>query len=189
MALGQISRSKATVLLSGGIDSATCAHLFQERGFAVRGVFIDYGQAAARPEEKAAKGVAARIGVPLNVHRVVGEGKFPAGELLGRNAFLLFSAIFLTKLRTGLIAMGVHSGTPYYDCSPPFVDAMTRLISEHTDGTLQLLAPFLSWSKMQVFDYFKTSGIPLELTYSCEAGSTPPCGRCASCRDRRLLGC
>jgi 7-cyano-7-deazaguanine synthase len=127
--------------------------------------------------------------VPLRIHRVRGASGFSTGELIGRNAFLLFSAVFLSRCYSGLIAIGVHGGTSYYDCSPAFICAMGRLINEHTDGALQLIAPFLHWSKKEVFDYFGISGIPIGLTYSCEAGKVPPCGRCASCRDRRALGC
>jgi 7-cyano-7-deazaguanine synthase len=31
--------------------------------------------------------------------------------------------------------------------------------------------------------------LPVQLTYSCELGSVPPCGLCLSCADRRALGC
>ena len=179
----------ATVLLSGGIDSAACAHLLRARGHDVGGFFVDYGQAAANPEECAAKSIASQIGIPLGVYRVLGGPYFTPGELIGRNAFLLLSAVLLAPNKSGLVAIGVHAGTTYYDCSFAFIEKMGRLISEHTDGTLQLLAPFLKWNKKDVFDYFAKSGIPLELTYSCEAGVVPPCGRCASCRDRRILGC
>ena len=45
----------ATVLMSGGIDSAACAHLLAWQGNAinaVNAVFINYGQAAAAAEER-----------------------------------------------------------------------------------------------------------------------------------------
>ena len=37
------------VLLSGGIDS-TCIHYYQNLGYNVKGLFIDYGQPAANQE-------------------------------------------------------------------------------------------------------------------------------------------
>lgn len=107
------TKSNAIVLLSGGIDSSACAYLFRQKGYAVCGVFIDYGQAAAKPEKNAAKVIAARMGIPLAAYRVQNRERFPAGELMGRNAFLLFTAIFLSRLHSGLIVIGVHSGTSY----------------------------------------------------------------------------
>jgi 7-cyano-7-deazaguanine synthase len=179
----------AIVLLSGGIDSAACAYFLRTRGHEVNALFFHYGQAAAKPEAHAAKSIASHIGIPLRVHRVSGTPKFPTGELTGRNAFLLSSAVLLAARKPGLLVIGVHAGTTYYDCSPRFLEIMGRLINEQTNGTLQLVVPYLDWSKKEVFDYLLKSGIPVELTYSCEAGTVPPCGRCASCRDRKALGC
>lgn len=183
-----ISR-EALVLMSGGIDSAACAHFLTKQGMAVRGIFIDFGQAAARPERRSVKALSAHLGVPLAAYRVCGAVPYSTGELLGRNAFLIFAALFLTRRRSGLIAIGVHTGTPYYDCSPPFIEAMARLTAEHTDGGVAVVAPFLNWSKGDVLHYFLTTGLPIGLTYSCEVGTEPPCQECASCRDRSVLGC
>jgi 7-cyano-7-deazaguanine synthase len=66
---------------------------------------------------------------------------------------------------------------------------MNRLAQEHTDGRLCIIAPFIDLHKPQIYRYFQDAQLPLEATYSCEAGSLPPCGSCASCRDRRALGC
>jgi 7-cyano-7-deazaguanine synthase len=175
--------------MSGGIDSTACVHLLREKGLPVRGVFIDFGQVAAKPEQRAAEAIAANLGVPLTIYRVCGGIRYSSGELPGRNAFLLFTTLFLTRQRSGLVAIGVHAGTPYYDCSSIFIEAMTRLAAEQTDGRVAIIAPFLSWTKGDVFRYFTAAGLPLGLTYSCEAGAEPPCGECASCQDRRALGC
>jgi len=182
-------RSRGIVLISGGIDSAACTHFLAQQGLDVSGVFIDHGQAAARVEGLASTAIAEHLGVPLATYRVTGMEPFSCGELVGRNAFLAFTALFLTRARPGLLAMGLHAGTPYYDCSETFVSAVTKLIAEHTNGRVSFVAPFLTWSKREVYDYFVAAGLPTELTYSCEAGKEAPCGVCASCRDRKALGC
>lgn len=184
-----MSDVEATVLMSGGIDSTACAHLLAGQGLAVRGVFIDYGQAAAKCEERALQALSVRLGVSFSTFRVSGTLPYSTGELTGRNAFLIFAALFLTRQLSGLVAIGVHAGTPYYDCSSPFIEAMARLAAEHTNGGVALVAPFLNWSKQDVFQYFVSTGLPIDLTYSCEAGTEPPCRKCASCRDREALGC
>ena len=83
--------------------------------------------------------------------------------------------------------LGIHAGSLYRDCTPAFVTAMQASLDVHTSGTLQLAAPFLTWSKREVYDYAQDIPIPLELTFSCDTGTEPPCGACPSCHDRELL--
>lgn len=177
------------MLLSGGIDSAAIAHLLKSRGHPVRGIFVDYGQAAARNEEAAATRFANHIGMTLDKIVVGNRSGFGAGELVGRNAFLIAAAVFLGGIREGLLAIGVHAGTPYYDCTPDFVAHMKSLIEAQSNGTLTLIAPFQTWHKPEILAYFRNAGLPVEAAYSCESGTLPPCGSCASCRDREALGC
>lgn len=182
-------RRAATVLLSGGIDSAACAKFLLERRFDLQSIFIDYGQLAARRESRAASAVAAHLGISLHRVHISPVPSRGAGELPGRNAFFVCTAILTTGARPGSIALGLHGGTPYYDCSEPFISSISRLTAEMTDGAVSVLAPFATWSKKDVYDYFTSGGIPIGLTYSCEAGCARPCGVCLSCRDRRALGC
>ncbi len=180
----------ATILMSGGIDSTACAHFLKEQGSSsLHGVFFDYSQAAAAHERNSVLSLAKRLTIPISVYRVTGSDSFSQGELVGRNAFLISATLFLSRCRSGLLAIGIHAGTPYFDCSEPFVEMMARVVAEHTSGRVSLVTPFLHWSKRDVFNYFVSAGLPLNLTYSCEAGTQPVCGRCASCRDRRALGC
>jgi 7-cyano-7-deazaguanine synthase len=182
------SAKTATVLLSGGIDSAACAHLLREQNFEVEGLFIDFGQPAARREHDSAAQVSKWLGIPLRSVNVAGDRTFEAGEIVGRNAFLCFCALLFTGGRSSLLAMGLHAGTTYFDCSPSFVSALGKLVAEHTDGRVVVVAPFVSWTKRDVVEYFRKSGLPIHLTHSCEAGDIP-CGECASCRDRKSLAC
>jgi 7-cyano-7-deazaguanine synthase len=179
----------ALVLLSGGIDSAACAWHLRNQGHSIRGLFVDYGQKAAQPERRAARAVSNALEVELDCISVTSPARFGAGEITGRNAFLVFAALLTTKLSKGIIALAIHSGTTYYDCSTAFAGSIDRLVAEHTDGRIRLSTPFISWNKKNIVDYYKTSKLPIELTYSCESGRIPTCGRCLSCRDRRMLGC
>lgn len=180
---------QAIVLMSGGIDSAACAHLLIGQGLSVSAVFIDYGQAALAAEKNAATHMAEHLEITLRRFNVFGSEPFGTGELPGRNAFLAMAAVFLMRAPPGIIAMGVHGGTPYYDCSERFAESMARLVAEQTDGRTIFVAPFISWNKQDIYDYFQKAGLPIDLTYSCERGPVPPCGICASCRDRRSLRC
>lgn len=184
-----IASRKATVLMSGGLDSAACAHLLATQGHAVHGIFVDFGQAAREPESRAVARLSELLGITTTTLHVGAANDFGSGELVGRNAFLLMTAIFLGRTHEGLLAIGVHAGTPYYDCSAGFIDRLKVLVEEHTDGRLTVTAPFLQWTKGQIYAYAAKSGLPVNATYSCESGTIPPCGLCASCRDRGSLGC
>jgi 7-cyano-7-deazaguanine synthase len=184
------STAQTIVLLSGGMDSAACAHYLQRNGHTVRGLFVDYGQKAAAQEQRAAEQVAAVLGIHVSKVKLLSPQAFGCGEIPGRNAFLIFSALMiLGHDRPNAIAMGIHGGTPYYDCSPAFVESISRLVTEYTDACTRVIAPFVDWAKQEVFEYCIESKIPIELTYSCESGGVSPCGSCLSCRDRRMLSC
>lgn len=179
----------ALVLLSGGIDSAACAGFLRDQGYRIRCLFVDYGQKAVPFEKRAAEALSQFLVTPLDFISLASGSRFGSGEIPGRNAFLLLVALLTCRLNTGVIAIGIHSGTTYYDCSTAFAESMDRLLAEHTDGRIRLSAPFISWDKRNIFEYCQASGLPIELTYSCENGGMPTCGTCLSCLDRRMLGC
>jgi 7-cyano-7-deazaguanine synthase len=184
-----MSKRPVTVLFSGGVDSTSCVRFFSDRDYDVRALFVDYGQAATAAEAQAVETLKALLNVPLTVINASSDLSFGTGELVGRNAFLIFAAIFLGGCKEGLLAIGVHAGTPYYDCSATFIDRVNVLVEECTNGRLSVVAPFVRWSKDDVYSFFSTLKLPLSRTYSCEAGSVPPCGQCASCKDRVRFEC
>jgi 7-cyano-7-deazaguanine synthase len=176
------------VLLSGGLDSAACAHLLASNGHQVEGLFVDYGQAALAREREASAAVAAHLNIPLRTRAIQPAPAQGAGELPGRNVLLISLGVFELGAAGGLVAIGVHAGTRYFDCSEPFIASIGRLVQEQTDGRTGVIAPLVAWTKSDVFQTFVAAGLPLPATYSCEAGPVP-CGECLSCRDRRALGC
>jgi 7-cyano-7-deazaguanine synthase len=150
-------------------------------------LYIDYGQKASKPETEAVGGLASYFKVPLTFISFDAGRSFAAGEIRGRNAFFVFAALLCNIGNQGLIVAGIHAGTPYFDCSEEFVEQTDRLVQAHTDGRYKFLAPLASWSKKDIFTYAIREELPLNLTYSCEAGEIPPCGMCLSCQDRRAL--
>jgi 7-cyano-7-deazaguanine synthase len=114
------------------------------------------------------------------------SNNFSNGELIGRNGFLVLTAIMANPEFKGLMSMGIHSGTPYYDCTPAFVKDMNRIVESYTNGQVKLNAPFLEWDKGMIYEYCKDEDVPVNMTYSCENG-VEPCGNCLSCLDRRIL--
>lgn len=147
------------MLLSGGMDSAACVHFLISQGYTVSALFVGYGQATLIAERCASRRIASHFGISLQILNLSISQTFPTGELTGRNAFLIFSAVFLGRCHSGLLVLGLYSGTSYYDCSPDFFRSMSSLLSSHTNGALSLIAPFLSWHKGDVYEYAKSSGI------------------------------
>lgn len=177
------------VLVSGGLDSASCIPFYLQRSFRVSCLFVDYGQKARSRERLAARTVARHFGLSLGILTTKGL-TIGSGEIVGRNALLWVSGLMSIKQRCGLVSLGIHAGTDYPDCSPAFVRKIQLIFDLCAGGRIRAAAPFLEWRKDQVFKFALGAGVPIESTYSCEAGSKRPCGRCSSCLDReRLSAC
>jgi 7-cyano-7-deazaguanine synthase len=178
---------ETVVLLSGGIDSAACLRFVCDIGRPASALFVNYGQPAARQEAIAAKEISNHYGVQLIERTLTCACPKSHGLITGRNAFLLFTALMERPQSATAVAIGVHSGTDYVDCSVAFVRQMNSLFHLYTAGHAAVVAPFVEWTKPEVWHYSITHDVPLNLTYSCEKGGDQPCGNCLSCRDREAL--
>ena len=102
--------------------------------------------------------------------------------------FLSTAASMALALGCTVLCYGAHhddwAGEAYPDCSPAFVEAMGRAISDGTAGELRLEAPFVQWPKARIVELGLKLGVPYELTWSCYEGGERPCGTCATCIDR-----
>ena len=172
------------ILLSGGIDSAACVDFYKKLRRPICALHVEYGQSSAAQERHAAERIAAHYDLPLHRRRLALASIKFQGEIRGRNAFLVLTAIMECPASIRAIALGIHLGTGYADCSGDFLNALNRLIQAH-GYALEVLAPFVSWCKEDVLSYCARRRVPLHLTYSCEAGGDVPCTRCRSCLDRR----
>ena len=175
------------ILLSGGVDSAACTKFYLDFGRPSCGLFIDYGQPAAIYEVKSAIAIAKHYSIPIKCLVWRGWQLKTAGLIPGRNFFLLSAALMEKPDFVSVIAMGIHAGTNYPDCSKTFWARMQAVVDVYEHCRIQLAAPFLSWSKSEIYAYSLQKGVPFELTYSCERGGTSPCGECLSCKDREML--
>jgi 7-cyano-7-deazaguanine synthase len=153
----------------------------------VSGLFVDYGQLASTKEDSAAVAICRHYGIPLQRLTVTGYENLSGGYVLGRNAFLLHAALMAFSHSAGIIALGIHSGTRYVDCTEDFLRHMQALFDLYADGRIRVDAPFLHWNKREIWEFCREAGVPVGLTYSCENGLVQPCGECASCLDLEAL--
>lgn len=205
----------AVVLLSGGLDSATCLALAREQGFEITALSFDYGQ-RHNAELAASQRVAAALGV--RDHRVMrldlgliggsaltdkdiavpeqaSEG-IPVTYVPARNTVFLAFALGLAEVTQSQdIFIGVnavdYSGYP--DCRPEFIDAFTTLANLATkvgvEGErMRIQTPLIALSKAEIIHTGLRLGLDYSLTVSCYQADTEgrACGRCDSCRLRRL---
>lgn len=174
------------ILLSGGVDSAALVDFYVSFGRPPVALFVDYGQAAAADERIASAAVADHYGVELRTVTWRGVNPKATGLVPGRNNFLVAGAIMERPASVSVICLGIHAGTTYPDCSERFLTALQSTVGLSEDERVQLAAPFVTWSKLDIYEYCRSRRVPVHLTYSCESGAGP-CGDCLSCQDRRLM--
>jgi len=175
------------VLLSGGIDSCACASYYITQGASVNALFINYGQNSAQREADAALKICEYYDIPLDKVIISGFKSWSGGCIPGRNSFLLYTGMISFRYTTGIIALGIHAGTNYSDCSPEFVQIMQASFDLYADGCIYVGAPFINFNKRDIWNYCKSENVPIEFTYSCELGREQPCGNCLSCKDLKAL--
>ena len=179
-----MSKGKSIVLMSGGIDSSASAVAVRKEGYETSGLFVDYGQPAARSEWRALQDVANHLDLEVKKVELGFRLASQSGEFFGRNALLVLTAAGITQSRPLTIALGIHALSEYYDTQPLFLRQMQRILDGYFAGSVVLTAPFLACPKAEVIAFARDNGVPLDLTYSCEEQNAPPCLRCPSCEDR-----
>jgi 7-cyano-7-deazaguanine synthase len=205
--------SRAVVLLSGGLDSATVLALSRKEGFACYCLTVDYGQRHRRELEAAGR-VATALGAvehrfltldlaqfggsaltdrTLAVPERPGEG-IPITYVPARNTVLLSLALsWAEALSAHDIFIGAnavdYSGYP--DCRPAFIAAFRVLANLGTrDGvegrSFHIHAPLIEMSKADIIRLGTRLGVDYSLTLSCynPAPNGRACGVCDSCRLR-----
>ncbi|MBI1844716.1 MAG: 7-cyano-7-deazaguanine synthase QueC [Actinobacteria bacterium] len=109
-----------------------------------------------------------------------------------RNAIFLSVATGLAvAIGADAVAIAVHAGDhPIYpDCRPAFIAAFetqARLANEgfaHPD--LQIEAPFLTSTKVDIVRLGAELGVDFAATWSCYRGGDRHCGTCGTCAERR----
>lgn len=168
------------MLLSGGVDSAVVLALLANRS--PTAVWVDYGQPSAAAEREASEALARHYAAPWSTVRIGGLEPPAAGVFSARNDLLVAAA--RTAAGGSSVAVGVHAGTGYADCSPTWAAAWQSLLDAQDGGRTGLLAPLLELTKAEVLRLAWDLAVPLAMTHSCEASSIP-CGRCSSCLDRQ----
>ena len=205
----------AVVLVSGGLDSATCLAIARSEGHDCHALSFSYGQrhsaelaAAARVSERlgarrhrvmnidlAAFGGSALTDASIAVPEAPTAG-IPVTYVPARNTvFLSLALAWAEVLGARDIYIGVnavdYSGYP--DCRPEFVAAFERMANLATragvEGTapVRIRTPLISLTKAEIIRRGTELGVAFGDTVSCYQADAEgrACGRCDSCRLRR----
>jgi len=208
-------KSKAVVLLSGGLDSATTLAIAREAGYACHCLSINYGQ-RHRSELDAAARVARVLGAATHkvVHIDLGmlggsaltdstipvpvdgvQPGIPVTYVPARNSIMLAVALAHAEVcGSSDIFFGAnavdYSGYP--DCRPEYMRAFETLANLATKAAvegrpLKLHTPIIELSKAEIIRRGTALGVDYALTVSCYQADAEgrACGVCDSCRLRR----
>jgi len=210
-----MTKPRALVLLSGGLDSATCLAIARDAGFETYALSVEYGQRHAA-ELAAARRVAATLGAVAHrvAHVDLGQfggsaltdpalavptdgtgGGIPITYVPARNTIMLSIAMAWAEvLGARHIYVGVnavdYSGYP--DCRPAFIEAFETMANLATKAgveghRLTIHAPLIDLSKARIIQRGTELGVDYGLTVSCYQADDDgrACGLCDACRLRR----
>jgi 7-cyano-7-deazaguanine synthase len=189
-------KERAIVLLSGGIDSATCCAAAKEEGFDILAMSFSYGQRHWIELESARKvasffdavehkiveidlrafggsSLTDTIDVPKG--RTIKEGQIPNTYVPARNTIFLSFALGWAEV-TGCrnIFSGVNSVdySGYPDCRPEFIEAFQCMANLATRAgvegkIIRIHTPLINLTKAQIIRKGTELGVDYSITHSC----------------------
>jgi 7-cyano-7-deazaguanine synthase len=209
-----MSSKKAVILLSGGLDSATCLAIAREQGFTPVALSFDYGQ-RHHAELAASRRVAEHFEVSdhrilrLDLGTIGGSAltdttiQVPTEEAEGipvtyvpaRNTVFLSFALGLAEVVAAddiFIGVNAVDYSGYPDCRPAFIQAFETMANLATKAgveghRMRIHAPLMTLSKADIIKMGMRLGVDYALTVSCYQADEngQACGLCDSCRLRR----
>jgi 7-cyano-7-deazaguanine synthase len=200
-------KSRAVVLLSGGMDSAVCAAL-AVRDYDAAAVHVSYGQRTQERERQSFLAICQRLKIHdrLMVHneafRAIGGSALtdesiavPDAENIGRDIpvtyvpfrnahFLAVAVSWAEVLGAEKIYIGAvePDSSGYPDCRPAYYKAFNEVVKTGTrDGRIEILTPLIAMRKAEIVRLGLELGAPFDLTWSCYSREDEACGVCDSC--------
>lgn len=210
----QNDKPKAVILLSGGLDSATCLAIAMDRGYEAYALSFDYGQRQSI-ELQAAKRVAKHLGATahqivkldlpytqgsslidhdLELEHQLDDTSIPSTYVPARNTIFIATAMGMAEtIGAKAIFIGAshvdYSGYP--DCRPAYFEAWQALMNLATKDAIShhspitLYCPLLELSKAQTIQQGRALGVDYDMTISCYAATADRLA-CHTCQACQL---
>ncbi len=196
--------ASAVVLLSGGLDSATCLAIARSQGFDCYCLSFDYGQrhsAELRAAEHrilsldlAQFGGSALTDTRIAVPTEGVQPGIPVTYVPARNTIMLSLALAWAEVlgsRDIFVGVNAVDYSGYPDCRPDYIAAFETLANLATragveGARLTIHAPLIELSKADIIRKGVELGVDYASTVSCYRADTEghACGACDSCRLR-----
>lgn len=203
-------RTRAVVLLSGGMDSCVCAAL-AARDFETAAVHVSYGQRTEDRERQSFLAICQRLKirdklvVRNEAFRAIGGSALtdeaidvPMAEELGRGVPVTYvpfrNAHFLSVAVSWAEVLGAEKvyigavepdSSGYPDCRPAYYEAFNQVVKLGTkEGRIEIVVPLIAMRKAEIVRLGLELGAPLDLTWSCYSREDVACGVCDSCSLR-----
>ncbi len=201
------AKSRAVILLSGGMDSCVCAAL-AVRDYDAAAVHVSYGQRTEERERRSFSAVCDRLGirdrlvVRNEALRAIGGSALtdatiavPESHTIGpdipvtyvpfRNAHFLSVAVSWAEvLGAEKVYIGAveQDSSGYPDCRPAYYRAFNEVVKAGTrEGRIEIITPLIGMRKPEIVRLGLELDAPFDLTWSCYSREDSACGVCDSC--------
>jgi 7-cyano-7-deazaguanine synthase len=202
------NNNNALVMLSGGLDSATCLYWAKEKFSGISTITFNYFGRLVQEKRAAARlvktaGIKDLIEIDLPFLKEAGDfysvhfkncrsnagwwsSYVPARNMI----FYSITAHYAEYLGTKWIIGGhnLHDVKFFKDASKSYIDKLNRLFEQGcllcNGQPYQIVLPLAEMNRIQIIRLAIKLKAPIELTWSCHREGSVHCGKCYACRQR-----
>ena len=207
-----MSKEKAVIILSGGMDSTVALHKTIENFGVenVKAISFNYQSKHNDQEYLRAERTCKNLGVEH--HRVdlsniadhlksnllkkgqdIPEGHYAEANM--KKTVVPFRNGIMLSIACGIAAswgaekvvIGNHAGDHaiYPDCRENFIENMSKAMEVGTYKGVSIYSPFCNVTKADIVTIGEKYNVDWKNTYSCYNGEEVQCGKCSTCFERR----
>jgi 7-cyano-7-deazaguanine synthase len=203
-----MKKTNALVMLSGGLDSATCLYWAKNKFSEISIITFNYYNRLEN-EKKAAVELARRVNIvnflEVNIPFIKEfsdfyNGNHPTPDYDARWAsyvparnliFYSIAAHYAEFLNIKWIIGGhnIHDGTFFVDATKDYIEKLNLLIKRgclfFNDDPCMILVPLAEMDRKNIINLAIELNVPIELTWSCHSNKAKThCGQCYACIQR-----
>jgi 7-cyano-7-deazaguanine synthase len=193
---------KALVLMSGGLDSATCLYWAKDKFDEVQAITFNYFERIQR--EKTATHKITKLAnvnlIEVKIPFIKEKSKYSdfkrrLGSRASQSYIPLRNLIFysisgyfaqVNKIRNIVGGHNASDGNIFKDATTPYFRRMNELIIQGLLGPVdcKIILPLKQMSRLDIIRLAMALNVPIRLTWSCHRNGKVQCGECYACKQR-----